>query len=204
MFHIGPIAELAVSDGGASPDVNSNQVAFTLNLSNAGPDESGPAKALVELPTGATSVTTIPANLGTFVTAGSAGGVSHGPYWLWNAGEIPSGETQRILRRPQGKEVTLIVSGASAGDTATATVSNGNGHCEIGTTTLPFAIRTEDCAAINDDISNSTTTSTTTAEWKPDNPYNLCLNYDTTTEAVSEVSPKPASKTACESTTGNS
>ena len=199
VFHAGPIAELSVSDGGASPDVNSNQVAFTLNLSNAGPDESGPAKALVELPSGATSVTTIPANLGTFHSAGSAGGVSHGPYWLWNVGAIPTGDTQRILRRPQGKEVTLIVSGATAGDTATATVSNGNGHCEIGTTTLPFAIRTEDCAAINDDISNSTTTSTTTAEWNLDNPYKLCLDSST-----AEVTPTPASKTACESTTGNS
>ena len=199
VFHVGPIAELAVSDGGASPDVNSNQVAFTLNLSNDGPDESGPAKALVELPSGATSVTTIPANLGTFHAAGTMGGVSHGPYWLWNAGTIPTGDTQQILRHPQGKEVTLIVSGATAGDTATATVSNGNGHCEIGTTTLPFAIRTEDCAAINDDISNSTTTSTTTAEWNLDNPYKLCLDSST-----AEVTPTPGSETACESTTGNS
>ena len=125
--------------------------------------------------------------------------MSHGPYWTWDAGEIPTGDTQRILRHPQGREVTLIVSGASAGDTATATVSNGNGHCEIGTTTLPFAIRTEDCAAINDDTSNSTTTSTTTAEWNLDNPYKLCLDSST-----AEVTPTPGGKMACESTTGNS
>ena len=204
VFHVGPIAELAVSDGGASPDVNSNQVAFTLNLSNNGPDESGPAKALVELPSGATSVTTIPANLGTFHAAGTVGGVSHGPYWLWNVGAIPTADTHRALRRPQGREITLVVSGVTVGETATATISNGNGHCEIGTTTLPFAIRTEDCAALNGDTSSGTTTSTTTAEWKLDNPYNICLNYDTTTAAVSEVSPKPSGKTACESTTGNS
>ena len=200
VFHVGPVAELGVwDDGDANPDLSSSQVAYTLNLDNAGPDPSEAAQVLVELPADATSVTTLPAGLGSFHAAATVAGVSHGPYWLWNVGELPTTDTQRTYRRPQGREVTLVVGGATAGDTATATVSNGNGHCKVGTTTLPHVIRTEDCAAINADTTNSITT----AAWTLDNPYTLCLNYDSTSKAVTEVLPKPAGETACEGTTAN-
>ena len=201
VFHVGPMAELGVwDDGDANPDLPSNQVAYTLTLANVGPDGAEAAQALVELPDDATSVRTIPPGYGTFHAAGTVAGVSHGPYWLWDVGELPAADTERTYRRPQGREVTLVVGGASAGDTATATVSNGNGHCEVGTATLPHVIRTEDCAAINADTSNSVTT----AAWVLDNPYTLCLNYDTTDKVVTEVLPKPASETACTATSGNS
>ena len=195
VFHAGPIAELAVSDGGANLELPSDQVAFRLNLSNVGPDPAEAAQVLVELPAGATSVTTIPANLGTFNAAGTVAGVSHKPYWLWEAGELPTADDQQAQRNPQGREVTLVVGGATAGDTATATVSNGNGHCKIGTTTLLFVIRTEDCAAVND-LPNITAT------WTPGNPYTLCLKN--TSGDLSEVLPKPANETACTATSGNS
>ena len=200
VFHVGPMAELGVSDGGVNPDLSSSQVAYTLRLDNAGPDPSEAAQVLVELPADATSVTTIPAGLGSFHAAGTVAGVSHGPYWLWDVGELPAADTQRTYRRPQGREVTLVVGGASADDTAKATVSNGNGHCKVGTATLPHVIRTEDCAAINDDTSNSVTT----AAWVLDNPYTLCLNYDSDRDdEVIEVLPKPANETACEGTSGS-
>ena len=37
-FHVGPIAELEVRDGGASRDATPEQVAFTVAANNNGPD----------------------------------------------------------------------------------------------------------------------------------------------------------------------
>ena len=48
-FHVGPIAELEVRDGGASPDATSSQRAFTLMALNNGPDTAPAAKVTVNL-----------------------------------------------------------------------------------------------------------------------------------------------------------
>ena len=190
-FHVGPVAELSVSDSGDLPDLASGETAFALDLANHGPDAALRAKAAVELPAGATLVRTIPANLGTFRAAGTTAGVTHDPYWTWAPGVIPAPGNSL----PRGRQAILVVSGVTAGDTATATVSNGNGHCKIGSTTLPFVIRTEDCAALNDlpGISG--------AAWTLDNPYKVCIDTDAITPA--DVYPMPASETACEATSGN-
>ena len=68
-FHVGPVAELSVADGGDVPALASGQRAYTLDLSNHGPDPSVAAKVVVKLPAGATGVATVPANLGTFLAA---------------------------------------------------------------------------------------------------------------------------------------
>ena len=189
-FHVGPIAELSVSDSGDLPDLASGETAFALDLANHGPSATLRAKAAVEMPAGATLVRTIPANLGTFHAAGTTAGVTHHAHWTWDAGVIAAPGNSL----PRGRQATLVVRGATAGDTATATVSNGNGHCKIGSTTLPFVIRAEDCAALNDlpGISG--------AAWTLDNPYKVCI---ATTNGLADVSPRPASETACEATSGN-
>ena len=52
IFHLGPMADLAVEDGGASPHVADDQHALTMVAVNNGPDNVGAAK-VTGLPTGA-------------------------------------------------------------------------------------------------------------------------------------------------------
>ena len=188
-FHVGPVAELSVSDGGDVPALASGQRAYTLDLANHGPDPSVAAKVAVQLPAGATGVTTVPANLGTFHAAGTTAGVAHGPYWIWDAGKLLQSDFSRGAGRPQGRVVSLIVTGVTSGATATATVSNGNGSCSVSSTTLTHVIRETDCKAV------------TGATWTAANPYTVCI--DTNHLRLLDVTPKPADKATCEATTGN-
>ena len=48
-FHVGPISELAVRDGGPSPDATSSQRAFTILALNNGPDHASAARVAVDL-----------------------------------------------------------------------------------------------------------------------------------------------------------
>ena len=188
-FHVGPAAELSVTDGGDTPALASGQRAYTLDLANHGPDPSVAAKVVVELPAGATGVATVPVNLGTFHAAETTAGVAHGPYWIWNAGKLLQSDFSRVAGRSQGGVVSLIVTGVTSAATATATVSNGNGACSVSSTDLPHVIREADC----DQVANAT--------WTAANPYTVCI--DTDHDRLIDVRPKPASQTACEATTGN-
>ncbi len=186
-FHVGPAAELSVSDRGPVPALSSGQAAYTLDVTNHGPDVTESAKVVVELPAGATGVTTVPAGLGTFLAAGTA---RANPYWIWDAGTTTPAASLRQMGRPQGRAVSLVVTGAAAGD-ATATVSNGNGDCTVApggaTTTLAHVIREADC----EKVANAT--------WTLTNPYTVCI----ATTTLRDVTPKPAGQTACEATSGN-
>ena len=188
-FHVGPVAELSVADGGDVPALASGQTAYTLDLSNYGPDPSVAAKVVVKLPAGATGVATVPANLGTFHAAGTTAGVAHGPYWIWNVNKMFPSDFRRVAGQPQARAVSLIVTGVSSGATATATVSNGNGSCSVSSTTLTHVIREADCKAV------------TGATWTAANPYTVCI--DTNHLRLLDVTPKPADKATCEATTGN-
>ena len=185
-FHVGPVAELSVADRGVEPAVSSGQAAYTLDLTNHGPDAAA-AKVVVELPAGATGVTTVPAGLGTFLAAGTTAGVAHGPYWIWDAGEMPRLGDLRGAGRPQNRAVSLIVSGVTSGD-ATATVSNGNGACSVtsggSTTVLTYVIWEADCKKV------------TGAAWKLTNPYKVCVDADN--DIKLNVYPNPFDKATCE------
>ena len=186
-FHVGPVAELSVADRGPVPAVASGQAAYTLDLVNRGPNPSAAAKVVVELPAGATGVTTVPANLGTFLAAdANATPARANAYWTWDAGKMPASGFSRGAGLPQNRAVSLIVSGVTSGD-ATATVSNGNGSCSVGSTTLTYVIREADCDGV------------TGATWTAANPYTVCIN----TGNLADVTPKPASKTDCETGTSN-
>ena len=166
-FHVGPVAELSVADGGDVPALASGQTAYTLDLANHGPDPSVAAKVVVQLPAGATGVATVPANLGTFLAAdATATPARPNPYWIWNAGKLLQSDFSRVAGRPQGGVVSLIVTGVSSGATATATVSNGNGSCSVSSTTLTHVIREADCKAV------------TGATWTAANPYTVCIDTD--------------------------
>ena len=186
-FHVGPAAELSVADRGPVPSVASGQAAYTLDLANHGPDPSAAAKVVVKLPAGATGVTTVPANLGTFLAAdANASPARANAYWIWDAGRMLPSDIWRSVNQPQGRAVSLIVNGITSGD-ATATASNGNGSCSVGSTTLTYVIREADC----DDVTGAT--------WTAANPYTVCID----TLSLLDVTPKPASKTDCETGIGN-
>ena len=51
-FHVGPMAELAVEDGGASSRVPANRDALTIVAVNNGPDEPSGGARMTGLPTG--------------------------------------------------------------------------------------------------------------------------------------------------------
>ena len=55
-FHVGPMAELSVRDGGASPAVAAGQQAYTVMAMNNGPDVA-PNVRVTGLPTGVTEFT---------------------------------------------------------------------------------------------------------------------------------------------------
>ena len=187
VFHVGPIAELSVADGDDVPALASGQRAYTLDLANLGPDAAEAAKVVVKLPASATGVATVPANLGTFLAAANADGAN--PYWIYDIGKMPSAGFFAGAGQAQSQVVSLIVTGVTSADTATATISNGNYHCASGNSILSYVTSEADCKLV------------TGATWTMTNPYKLCLVKEGS--EFRAALPTPASKTACEATTGN-
>lgn len=105
-FHVGPIAELEVRDGGASPHLAANRSALTIVAVNSGPDDSLGAQ-VSGLPAGAEVIH-----------------VSQGSYnrttGVWNIGEIKIS----AYYKSRGEPDPTLVLGANAGDTANVSISN--------------------------------------------------------------------------------
>ena len=118
IFHVGPIADLGVRDGGASPDATTDQVAFSVVASNHR-DEAAPlGKVEVTLPAGARGLRTVPPNTGVFQPNANP------PRWTWNVGDLERGDNLDWAGGwADGLPVTLIVDRVPVGATATATVS---------------------------------------------------------------------------------
>ena len=115
-FHVGPIAELGVSDGGARSEASSDQVAFTVVGINNRDENAENGKIVVELPAGTTGLTTVPASTGTF------DGTASPPTWAWDIHDLELAERRASKGLPEGEFVTLIVDGVTAGETATANI----------------------------------------------------------------------------------
>ena len=116
IFHVGPIAELGVVDGGPSGDATTNQVAFTIAAVNNREEDPEGGKIVVELPTGTTGLTTVPASTGVFDRNANP------PTWTWDIHDLELADRRASKGLPEGEVVTLIVEGVSAGETATANV----------------------------------------------------------------------------------
>ena len=114
-FHVGPIAELEVRDGGPVPQLEPDQTAFSIVAVNNGPDDALGAKVEVTLPEGATLVRAIP----------SAGTYDNG---VWDvAGLQLKGYYPAGGRRLEGEDLTLIVNCPTGGcGEATAHIYNDN------------------------------------------------------------------------------
>ena len=113
IFHIGPIAELGVGDGGANAEVEAGQVAFTVAGFNDSGDVYESGKIVVELPAGTTGLRTIPAGAGVFDDNADN---TNPPTWTWDIHDLEqTGDRRRSNGLPAGIIVTLIVDGVTAG-----------------------------------------------------------------------------------------
>ncbi len=139
-FHVGPMADLAVEDGGASYHAAADGNALTVFPVNHGPDES-PSAQVTGLPTGAQVLH-----------------ISQGTYAAgeWNIGELKVRDYYGSAGKP---EPTLVLS-ASAGDTANVSIANSENYevC-VGPNDNPgnLAHTTQsDCEAVTNASWNST------------------------------------------------
>ena len=117
IFHVGPLAELGVADGGPSPNATADQVAFTVEGINNRDADAESGEIVVELPSGTTGLITVPAGTGVF------DGTANPPTWTWDIHDLDQTDERR---KSQGLApaniVTLIVEGVTAGETATVEV----------------------------------------------------------------------------------
>ena len=107
-FHVGPMADLAVEDGGASSFVATGQHALTIVAVNNGPDTPLDAQ-VTGLPTGAEVLFKFPDSSTYDSTTGE-----------WDIGEL---KVRGYYRSAGTSEPTLVLS-ASAGDTASVSIAN--------------------------------------------------------------------------------
>jgi len=121
IFHIGPMADLSVADGGVSPDVATDQYAITIAALNDGQDYAVGAEVDINL--------SLPAGVTVADHIASDGAYSNSK---WDLGALPTDahlrDYQRSLGEPaEGATLTLILEGENAADaTATATIAHDN------------------------------------------------------------------------------
>ncbi len=109
-FHVGPMADLTVEDGGASSHVAADQHGLTIIAVNNGPSNAGSAQ-VTGLPTGAQ---VIQISQGTYDSAAGE----------WNIGELKV----RGYYRSRGEPEPTLVLSASAGDTANVSIANSENY----------------------------------------------------------------------------
>jgi len=159
-FHIGPMADLMVEDGGANSRVAADQHALTIVAVNNGPDIPDSAQ-VTGLPTGAEVL---------HITQGAYDDATG----EWNVGELKVRGYYRSAGEP---EPTLVLS-ASAGNTADVSIANSENYevC-VGPKDNPGNLAHDnqtDCAAVtnaswnsvpvyDDDADNDTATITARA-----------------------------------------
>ena len=111
-FHVGPIAELEVRDGGSNAELASGQRAFTIVAVNNGPDDAPSAQVTVA---GLTE--------GDVVSHSATAGSFDPSTGVWSIGELRESSDYQDNYRRDG-EVLTIVTSADAGDEVTAEIEN--------------------------------------------------------------------------------
>ena len=116
-FHVGPIAELEVRDGGANPAVASGQRAYTIQAINNGPDAAPAVRVtLTGAPQGAEAV----ASQGSYAEGACQNGRCQG---VWDIGELDAEDIRIVTGQGEGPTLTLITDDASAAP-ITAAIAN--------------------------------------------------------------------------------
>ena len=149
IYHVGPIAELGVSDGGASFHAAADRNALTIVAVNNRPEPSFGAQ-INGLPMGADVLR-----------------ISHGSYdgdsGVWSIGKLEYKDQLRSAGKPEG--ATLVL-GASAGETATARIAYEPYLVCIGSDGNDLAHTTETaCEA----VTGASWHEGTVYDYKPDN-----------------------------------
>ena len=141
-FHVGPIADLTVEDGGANSQVAADRNALTIVAANNGPDDVSNAR-VTGLPNGAEVL---------YISQGSYDSATG----EWDIGELKV----RGYYRSRGEPDRTLVLSASAGDTANVSIANSKNYevC-IGPKSNPVNLAhttQSDCEAVTDASWNST------------------------------------------------
>ena len=117
IFHVGPIAELEVRDGGERPDLGTDQRAFTIVAVNNGPDDAPAAQ-----------VTVRDLNASDYVSHTASHGTYDSANGIWTIGELMRGDVGYYpvhLRASRRGWPTLTIITTAAVDTEiTAEIEN--------------------------------------------------------------------------------
>ena len=161
-FHVGPIAELQVRDGGANPGVRSDQRAFTIFALNNGPDDA-PAVQVTVTGLNASDYVSHTATKGTFAT--STG--------IWDIGEMREPVYQQGINRRDGEALTIITSGAAT-STVTASITN----------TQDYSVCIDSDANDYDAADQAACTATTTRSWHTAKYYDYISDNNNATSTA--------------------
>ena len=162
-FHVGPMAELAVGDGGASAHARPDHRAITITAVNHGPDDALDAEVDIDLD--------LPDGVRVADHLASDGVYRNGK---WDLGEFRHADYRRAQAKPAEATLTLFLDGpeaAQAAATATATIANVQDYsvCVNGDATTASATTETACNAISG------------ATWHSGDVYDYQDNNDTVT-----------------------
>ena len=117
-FHVGPVADLEVRDGGASPQLSTGQYAYTVMALNNGRNVAPAVEVkLAGVPEGAEAI----ASEGTYIELACQDGLCDG---VWTIGKLSLRDTYRASgHADEGPTLTLVTEDANAAD-ITATIAN--------------------------------------------------------------------------------
>ena len=116
-FHVGPVAELGVRDGGASPLAGTGEVAYTVAAINNGPDAAPAARVTLEgVPEGAEA---IPSE-GIYTEGACQSGLCRG---VWTIGELHTPDGRLASGLTETPTLSLITTLATPAD-ITAAIAN--------------------------------------------------------------------------------
>ena len=126
IFHVGPISELAVMDGGkGSPLAAADQTAYTIQAANNGPDRA-PAVlvTLAGVPQGAEVITFD----GTYRETSCAGGICEAE---WDLGRPPILSSRPVRGQTDFPTLTLIAPDGAPTPDIQASIANTEGHSVV-------------------------------------------------------------------------
>ncbi len=112
-FHVGPIADLGVSDGGSNAAVSANRRAFTITTVSNGPDDAPAAQVAV---TGL--------NASDYVSHNATAGSFDPSTGIWTIGEMPNNPDYNQEVYGRDGEVLTIITSAAVDAEITAAISN--------------------------------------------------------------------------------
>ena len=112
IFHVGPITELAVRDGGPNPELATGTRAFTVVAVNNGPED-----------TPAVQIAVTRLNAGDYVSHRATGGSFDSGTGVWSIGELKNKDFYQSVYGRDGEILTIITS-ANVDTEITAAISN--------------------------------------------------------------------------------